>query len=99
MSDVIREQAQGITIRVRAKPRASRSAVLGVRDGAVEVAVAAPPVAGLANRELVRVLSRRLGIARGQVALLSGQTGRIKLVRVTGVSAAHVKDCLDPASP
>jgi len=35
------------------KPRASKSRILGVREGMLEVALAAPPVDGEANAELI----------------------------------------------
>ena len=46
-----------LRLKVRVKPRASKSRVLGTRDGVLEVAVAAPPVDGAANEELVRTLA------------------------------------------
>jgi len=71
---------------VRVKPRASKSAILGVKLDALEVAVAAPPVDGAANDELVRTIAAALGIAKRQVAIVSGESSRTKLVDVTGVS-------------
>jgi uncharacterized protein YggU (UPF0235/DUF167 family) len=50
------EQREGfVRIPVHAQPRASRSEVVGEHDGALKVRLAAPPVDGEANRELVRL--------------------------------------------
>lgn len=88
---LVRIHADGITIRVRAKPRSSRSAVLGMEhhDGrtALIVAIAAPPVDGAANAELTRTLARAMDVRRGAVAVVNGETGRTKLLHVIGDAA------------
>ncbi len=73
-----------------AKPRASRSKVAGGREGALAIQLAAPPVDGAANEELIAFLSKALGVPRRQVTLLSGDTNRHKRVAVTGVGEAQV---------
>ena len=72
------------------QPRASRTELAGEWQGALRIRVAAPPVEGEANDELVRFLAKRLGIARGSVHILSGETGRSKLVHIDGVDASAV---------
>jgi uncharacterized protein (TIGR00251 family) len=76
----------GVTVKVLVKPRASRSRVLGVHDDSLAVAVAAPPVDGAANAELIQVLSRHFGVRAGAVEVLSGHAGRRKRVHIRGVS-------------
>ena len=68
---------------VRVKPRASKSRVLGVKDGVLEVAVAAPPVDGAANAELLATLARHYDVPKSSLAIVSGETGRHKRVRFT----------------
>lgn len=77
-------------MRVFVKPRASKSRVLGVREGALEVAVAAAPVDGEANDELVRTLGRHFGVRRSDIRLVSGAAGRTKLVKISGTSVEDV---------
>lgn len=84
------EKDGAVRFEVRAKPRAKKSQILGSRGDAVEVSLAAPPVDGAANEELVRTLSEALGVPRRQVAILRGEGARQKLVEVTGLSAAEV---------
>jgi uncharacterized protein (TIGR00251 family) len=81
-------------VEIHAKPRASKSALRGVKDGALEVALAAPPVDGAANEELVRFLAAALGIARRDVRLLRGEGARTKLVEIVGLDAASVRQRL-----
>lgn len=76
--------------RVRVKPRVARSRIGGVREGVLDVSVAAPPVDGEANAELIRVLSRKLGIKRRAVRVVSGEASRSKLIEVDGLDAEAV---------
>ena len=91
----IREHpAGGLAFRVFAKTRASRSRVSGVRQGVLEVALAAPPVDGEANVELVRVISRALHVPKSAVRIVSGARSRTKLLLVSGVSEHELRSRL-----
>jgi uncharacterized protein len=72
-------------IRVRVKPRAARSAIVGFQDGVLEVRLASPPVEGRANEELCRLLARRLRVGRRAVEVVRGAHARQKVVRITGL--------------
>lgn len=76
-----------ITFATRVQPRASRSEVAGELDGALKVRLAAPPVDGEANEELIRFLAKLFDVPRRQVSILSGLTSKNKLIRVEGVTA------------
>ena len=87
----VRERADGVRFAVRVQPRAPRSTVVGVHDGALRVRLAAPPVDGAANDELVRLLAGWLGVARRDVSIAGGMASRSKLVEVRGVSVDVVR--------
>jgi uncharacterized protein (TIGR00251 family) len=70
------------------QPRASRTRAVGEHDGRLKLQLAAPPVDGEANAELVEFLADRLGVRKAEVVLVRGETGRRKTVRVARVSAA-----------
>ena len=76
------ERDGALLFTVRVVPRASRSGVAGEHAGALRVRVAAPPVDGAANEELVRTLARVLGVAARDVEITSGHTSKLKQVRV-----------------
>ncbi|PZU11801.1 DUF167 domain-containing protein [Sphingomonas sp.] len=87
------EEGSGLRLAVRVTPKASRSAVAGIIAGTdgrslLSVRIAAPPVDGAANAELIRILARQLGLRRSDVIIASGETGRVKLVRLTGEPSA-----------
>lgn len=79
------ERDGAITFTVRVTARASRSGVVGEHDGALRVRVAAPPVEGAANEELIRALARALDVPPRAVEITSGHTSKLKQVRVQGV--------------
>ncbi|HEX7119778.1 MAG TPA: DUF167 domain-containing protein [Longimicrobiales bacterium] len=83
-----------VRIPVRAQPRASRSELAGEYDGALKVRLAAPPVEGAANAELVRLLAKTLGVPKSSVRVVSGESGRNKVVEVDGVGIDDVARAL-----
>ena len=74
-------------IAVRVVPRAGRSGVAGTRDGALLVRLAAAPVDGEANAELIEVLARALDLPKRRIEIVSGDRSRSKRVRVIGLDA------------
>lgn len=71
---------------VRVVPRASRSAIVGEHDGALRVRIAAPPVEGAANEELIRTLAQALKVSRSAVQITAGHSSKTKHVSVEGAA-------------
>jgi uncharacterized protein (TIGR00251 family) len=92
------ESADGVTLPIRAVPRASRDALDGVAEGALRVRLAAPPVEGAANKALVVFLAGVLGVPKRDIEIATGEHGRRKLVRVRGLTADVVRARLAVAS-
>lgn len=86
----------GSVIAVYAQPRASRNTIVGIHDGRLKVTLTAPPVGGKANASLCSFLARRLGVAKGTVQVITGETGRRKSVFVAALSTTQVCDRLFP---
>jgi uncharacterized protein (TIGR00251 family) len=84
-------KGDGVEFEVRAKPRAHKSQILGWRDGRLDVSLAAPPVNGAANGELIATLAKALDVAKSAVELVRGESGRTKLVRVRGIAEPEVR--------
>jgi len=76
----------GVTFAVRVQPRAPKSGVAGEVDGVLKIRLAAPPVEGQANEELIRLLAELFDAPRRRIAILSGQTSKNKVVGVSGIS-------------
>jgi uncharacterized protein (TIGR00251 family) len=98
MEDFARDIADGCTVSVRVHPGARRSAVSGIHGGAVKISLTTPPVDGRANEALIAFVAELLGIPKGRVSLVAGMTGRTKVLRVTGKSAAEVRAALFPVA-
>ena len=79
-----------VTFAVRVQPRSARSEIAGEIDGALKIRLAAPPVDGAANEELIRFLAGHFRIPRKQVEIVAGTAARQKLVRLRGVAS---EDC------
>lgn len=73
-------------LEVRVVPRAAKPGVAGLRAGAILVRIAAAPVDGAANAELIETLARALDLPRRAVTLTAGATSRTKRVHVDGMS-------------
>lgn len=77
-----KEEAHGITFAVRIVPRASRSEIVGQYEGALRVRVAAPPVDGAANLELIRLLAKKFRVPQRSIEIISGVTSKDKVIRI-----------------
>jgi uncharacterized protein (TIGR00251 family) len=82
---VLDERAGGVRLSVHVRPRSSRSAILGVREGELDVAITAPPVDGAANSEVLKLLARALEVRRGDVSIVVGASSRTKVIQINGM--------------
>jgi uncharacterized protein (TIGR00251 family) len=72
-------------LQLRVAPGAARAQVVGRHGGAWKVRVAAAPEGGKANDAVARLLAETLGLARRDVEIVSGHSGRDKIVALTGI--------------
>ena len=85
--DILGSEAR---ISLRVYPDASKNEVLGSAEGVLRVRIAAPPLKGKANRELLSFLSQLLGVRQSSLAIIRGHASRSKVVAVTGLSQEEV---------
>ena len=83
-------------ISVRVHPNSAGNEVVGVTEGIWRVRVAAPPVKGKANKELIAFLSRLLGVAKSQIGIIKGHTARNKVIAINGLSREDIMKRLSP---
>ncbi len=76
-------------IAVKAVAGSSRDRIVGVLGDCLKIATAAAPEKGKANARLAATLAKALGVAGGNVRLISGATGPRKEFRVAGLPAAE----------
>ena len=81
-------------IAVHVQPRAHTTEVAGRHGDAIKIRLAAPPVDGAANDELVRFLAEQLGVPRAAVRIAHGLSGRRKTVVIEGLATDAVTHAL-----
>jgi uncharacterized protein len=91
----IREVRGAVEINVAVVPRASRSRVVGTLGDRIKVQLAAPPVDGAANVELVALLADLIGVPARSIAIVRGETHKRKTVRISGIDAAACRERLE----
>ena len=79
------------------QPRASRSEIVGLHGSPprLKIRIAAPPVDGEANEELIRFLSKTLHIAKSQFEIHSGHTGKFKEVHVRNSKSTLIQQQIE----
>ena len=82
-------------IAVKVHLRARRSAIAGRLGEAWKLDLAAPPVEGQANAELIRFLAEWLQVPRSRVRLVAGASSRRKIVEIEGLAQADAETRLD----
>jgi uncharacterized protein YggU (UPF0235/DUF167 family) len=83
---------------LRVSPGARRAAVVGRYGEAWKVRVTAAPEDGRANDAVLRLLAEVLAVPRGALTLVSGHSGRDKIVELAGVGPALAERRLSSAS-
>ena len=85
--DIRRDEA---LLAVRVTPGAKRNAVTALKEGVWNIKIAAPPVEGRANAELLAFLSKKLNVRQSSLSVVKGQTSRSKLVSISGLIQKEV---------
>lgn len=90
------EQKNGCLIRFWIQPNASKCEVIGPHgdSGRLKVKIAAPPVDGAANEELVHFLKTKLKLPKAQIEVIRGQTSRQKDVFCQGLTSDQIISAL-----
>ena len=81
MTDLSHLAVEGAEIAVRVTPKARRDRIL-VEDDAIRVYVTTVPEDGKANKAVVKLLSKALGVPKTRLDLIRGATSRDKVFRI-----------------
>jgi uncharacterized protein (TIGR00251 family) len=82
-------------INVKVKPRSSRDSVEGWQNDVLVVRLTSPPVDGAANSSLIKLLSKKTGVARSRIRIVSGEKGRSKVLEFEGIDHADLRERLE----
>ncbi|WP_028117324.1 DUF167 family protein YggU [Ferrimonas senticii] len=78
----VQQQGNDLLLNLYIQPKASRDALVGLHGDELKVAITAPPVDGKANAHLTKYLAKQFKVAKGQVAIVKGELGRHKQIRI-----------------
>lgn len=81
-----------IQVKILAKPGARQNQITDLSPDGVGVQISAPPVEGEANTELVKYLSKVLGVRKSDVSLDRGSKSRNKVIIVDQEAKLSVDD-------
>ena len=81
MTDLSHLAVEGAETAVRVTPKASRDRIL-VEDDTIRVYVTTVPEDGKANKAVVKLLSKALGVPKTRLDLIRGATSRDKVFRI-----------------
>ncbi len=87
----VEQRPDGVVIRTRLQPKASKEEILDEVDGRLRMRVAAPPVDGAANEAAIRLLARTLRVAKSCVTLVRGERSREKDFLIHGIAAGDAE--------
>ena len=88
------DQRNHIYIAVKVIPNASKDAIEGWEEDRLKVRIHGIPEKGKANKILIGFLADQLGISKSQLSIQSGETSRLKRIRIEGVSDQEVRNKL-----
>lgn len=78
-------------LRIKVKARARRSRLVGKVGDEWKLEVAAPPVEGEANREVIEFLAKSLRVPRSAVRIVAGERSPHKVVEILGIEAERFR--------
>jgi len=84
-------------ITVKVQPRAKATRVAGRMENAYRLQLAAPPVDGKANEACMAFLADLAGVPKSLVRIVSGATGRMKVVEIEGIAQGEMERRLGEA--
>ena len=87
----IQETATGISFQVKVHPRAKKNGITGTLGEALRLSLTAPPVEGRANEACIEFFARLLKVPRSSITIASGRSSRLKVIRITGITAAEFR--------
>ncbi|MFO7986499.1 MAG: DUF167 domain-containing protein [Desulfatiglandaceae bacterium] len=87
-------QSQETIINVKVLPRSSKNEVVGKDQNRYKIKLTAPALEGKANKALVQLMAKKLGLAKKDVRIVSGERSKHKSICIEGPSAKDVEHLL-----
>jgi len=81
-------------IQVKVLTRSSKDQIIGKEGNVLKVKLTAPPVDGKANKALIDLLARRLGVSKTRIEIISGRRSRLKSLLIHGLTLEKITQLL-----
>jgi len=86
---------QALTLDVKLTAGAKKEEIGGfMKDGTLKVGLRAKPIRGQANRALIELLAKVLGIQKDDIEIISGMRSNRKKIKLTSISEIELQSRL-----
>lgn len=79
---IYRINKDSIYLNLLIKPQAKSNQIIGILDKRLKIAIAAAPVDGKANKELINFIAKLLKIKKSQIVITSGEASNLKQLQL-----------------
>ena len=93
-SEFLKDAPQKTTIDVKVLPRSSKDEIVVKKDGVYRIKLTAPAIEGKANKALLKLLARKLGIPKREIRIISGERSRVKSIQIERLTFEQVQKLL-----
>ncbi len=80
----IKEEKNGISIKITVVPNSSQTLIIGVLDGALKIKLNSPPIEGKANKEVICFLSKLINVPKTSIKIFKGEKNKAKTLFIEG---------------
>ncbi len=81
----LKSHEDGITLSVRVTPNSSKNAVISEHGDRLAVKLTAPAVEGKANKSLLKLIGKKLGVPPSSINIIRGHSSREKVLFIPGI--------------
>lgn len=80
----IKEEKNGISIKVTVVPNSSKSMAVGIFDGVLKLKLNSPPIEGKANKEVIEYFSKLINVPKTSIEISKGNKNKVKTLLIKG---------------
>ena len=98
INDCFKITGNDIKVKVKIVPGSSKNKIIGAYNNALKITITAPPVEGKANKKCIAYLAKYFDVAKSKIEIISGQTGKNKLIKIYDISQEEFLDKIEKIS-
>ncbi len=92
MTIQLRQTENGVLLPIHAQPGSRRNEIVGEHDGRLKIAVTQVAEKGKANKAIIKLLAKELGVSKSQLEITAGETASKKTVQISDVNFENMSD-------